>query len=961
MIATATGEIADTVSKSREPNDRSVVPASALSAGLSCLRGLFRSGIVHAFTLSLVLPVVAGMAVPTAVQAQTVEPPKKPGLTLNAQDGAVLLQVFPDNSNTGNRAATSFQYRYKTDGDYGNWRNLGSISGQASLKSYTVSGLTNGTRYTFQVRAVNTAGEGPPSNEATATPMDADITPPSLTDARFTGSTTLVLTYDEALDETSTPSRDSFALDVAGRPGPFEARTVSVTGSTVELTLDVEMDAGGRATLTYSPELSQSTIRDLGGNHARPFAEIPVLNFPAAPEQRAPGPGNGEVRLNWTPVRDGGSPVTKLQYQQREDSLGSWGETWTDIDASRLGDANGRSHVVSGLANGTAYRFRLRAVNAVGVSPPSDARSATPEAVDTTEPELVDAEVNAATLTLFWNEALDESSNPAASDFEVTGDGTQRTVDAVVVISTTLRLAIDPPAQAEEAFTVSHTPGTTPIQDPAGNAASALSEVAVRNVTGEAAAGVPRVPLMAPASHPHRQGFVRVINRSAQPGEVSIVAFDDAGVEYDPVTLSIDANEVAHFNSTDLEEGNPAKGLEGGTGPGEGEWRLELHSALDIEVLSYVRAHDGFVTSMHELAPRDGSGHRVVFMNPASNRSQVSRLRLINPGEAAAVVRIEGVDDAGEAGDGAVELTLAGGEARTLTSEALESGAGEALTGALGDGTGKWRLRVTADGPIRVMSLLRSPTGHLTNLSAVPGGSGTGVPRVPLMAPASHPHRQGFVRVINRSAQPGEVSIVAFDDAGVEYDPVTLSIDANEVAHFNSTDLEEGNPAKGLEGGTGPGEGEWRLELHSALDIEVLSYVRAHDGFVTSMHELAPRDGSGHRVVFMNPASNRSQVSRLRLINPGEAAAVVRIEGVDDAGEAGDGAVELTLAGGEARTLTSEALESGAGEALTGALGDGTGKWRLRVTADGPIRVMSLLRSPTGHLTNLSAVPPRIP
>ncbi|MDD9960853.1 MAG: hypothetical protein OXU70_02025, partial [Gammaproteobacteria bacterium] len=41
-----------------------------------------------------------------------------------------------------------------------------------------------------------------------------------------------------------------------------------------------------------------------------------------------------------------------------------------------------------------------------------------------------------------------------------------------------------------------------------------------------------------------------------------------------------------------------------------------------------------------------------------------------------------------------------------------------AVEGALGDGTGKWRLKVASDMPIHVMSLLRSPTGHLANLSA---------------------------------------------------------------------------------------------------------------------------------------------------------------------------------------------------------------------------------------------------
>jgi len=261
-----------------------------------------------------------------------------------------------------------------------------------------------------------------------------------------------------------------------------------------------------------------------------------------------------------------------------------------------------------------------------------------------------------------------------------------------------------------------------------------------------------------------------------------------------------------------------------------------------------------------------------------------------------------------------------------------------------------------------VRALRSSSTGHLTTRSAAQGKPAAGAAavahRVPLMPSASDPHRrQGFVRVVNHSGQAGEVSITAIDDDGRRYGPLMLDIDADETAHFNSDDLEAGNARKGLEDGTGPGEGRWRLELTSTLDLEVLSYVRTEDGFLTSMHEVAPANEAGHRVVFFNPASNTGRVSWLRLVNPGEAAVGITIEGTDDAGEAGESAVALTLPAGASRSLSAQALESGQGASLSGGLGDGTGKWRLNVSAPQPIRVMSLLSSSTGHLTNLSAAP----
>ena len=478
------------------------------------------------------------------------------------------------------------------------------------------------------------------------------------------------------------------------------------------------------------------------------------------------------------------------------------------------------------------------------------------------------------------------------------------------------------------------------------------------------AGGVYRIPLFAAASNPlGRQGFVRIVNRSDRAGEVQIEAVDDSGTSAGPVTLPIGANETKHFNSDDLEDGNAGKGIEEGTGPPEeGNWRLELTSDLDLEVLSYMRTtDDGFLTSLHDLVPRTETGHRVVTFNPGRNRNQVSWLRLVNPGDEAAEVRIEGLDDKGRSADEAVEVTVPAGASRMLSAAEIESG-GDDFTGALGTGSGKWQLMVSSEEAIEAMSLLSSPTGHLTNLSGVPDNAEPGdddattAHTVPLFPSASDPQgRQGFVRVINRHGQAGQVSIEAWDDAGTYRGPVALSIRANETVHFNSVDLEDGNAEKGLsEGIEAPVMGDWRLRLSSTLDLDVLAYIRTGDGFLTSMHDVVPSTEAGHRVVTFNPGNNEKQVSGLRLINPGDAAAEVTIEGTDDKGASPGSAVVLSLAGGASRTLTARELESGEGEGLSGGLGDGAGKWRLVVTSDEPVQAMSLLSTPTGHLTNLS-------
>ena len=271
---------------------------------------------------------------------------------------------------------------------------------------------------------------------------------------------------------------------------------------------------------------------------------------------------------------------------------------------------------------------------------------------------------------------------------------------------------------------------------------------------------------------------------------------------------------------------------------------------------------------------------------------------------------------------------------------------------------GAWRSRCVAGcagarGAVLAVAVLCAVTTGVSSVGALAAAESAQV--IPLFTSASDPEREGFARVINHSERGGTVRIVAIDDTGKEYGPIELSLGARESAHFNSRDLEKGNASKGLSDGLGAGQGSWRLRLYSGLDIEPSAYVRTRDGFVTTMHEVVREAAMGHHVMIFNPGSNRAQRSRLRLINPTGEEVEVTIEGRDDAGAPGRaGAVRLTLAPGQARAVGALEFETG-GEGFTGSLGDGYNKWQLFVSADRPIHVMSLLQSPTGHLSNLSA------
>ncbi len=231
---------------------------------------------------------------------------------------------------------------------------------------------------------------------------------------------------------------------------------------------------------------------------------------------------------------------------------------------------------------------------------------------------------------------------------------------------------------------------------------------------------------------------------------------------------------------------------------------------------------------------------------------------------------------------------------------------------------------------------------------------------IPLFLPADAPEtgaagrQQGFLRVINRSAQAGVAQIVAHDDGGTRHGPVELALDAHATVHLNSDDLENGNTGKGLDGALGGGRGNWRLVLASeTLDLEPLAYVRTRgDGLLIAMNGSAAEVDNGvHLVPVFNPASNPNQRSSLRIANLDDARAEVEIAGRDDDGQPGAAAVATTVPARGAIQLTAVDLEEM-------GLGDGAGKWSLTVTANRRVRVVSLMDTPSGHLANLSAARP---
>ena len=503
-------------------------------------------------------------------------------------------------------------------------------------------------------------------------------------------------------------------------------------------------------------------------------------------------------------------------------------------------------------------------------------------------------------------------------------------------------------------------------------------------------------PRFLPASDA-RMGFLRVINNEDEHVFVSI---DRQGDDRSPVKATVVSQGARHFNAFDLQDGNLDKQISArdawGALPTDDPWSLESRSAWDVDVMAYTRTADGMVTPAGAEVPfvKDGMDdvRDVFFFNPASNYRQVSLLQLTNLIHPANVkVRIEGMDDAGNVSEVEVSMYDNSWSMVTLTAADLEEGTGLGVSGALGDGVGKWRLRITADpepladiykeNPVaRVVNLLESPTGHLLNLSGPASQlsaaeAGQVTKDVPLFLAVSE-SRMGFLRLANESDREAQVKLTAIRENGSEAGSFWIPLAPNEARHFSARDLQEGNPGKGIAEDESLGDLEdgenWRLRLESESDFEVQAYSRTEDGLVSDTTQVVSRqidnDQGLYRVPFFNPGSIYRQRSLLRVTNLIHPEAVtLHMEGMDDTGRVSS--VEIRMEERETVTLSAADLEAGMGRGLTGALHDGHGKWRLKLTTDadttssqqssgGPVvrvvRVMSLLESPTGHLINLS-------
>lgn len=95
--------------------------------------------------------------------------------------------------------------------------------------------------------------------------------------------------------------------------------------------------------------------------------------------------------------------------------------------------------------------------------------------------------MNGSTLTLVYDEVLDNGSIPDISDFVISGG---HIVTSVTVVGNQVVLTISPAVTYNEVITINYTPGLDPIRDLAGNNSISLSLHSVNNLTPASGGGI---------------------------------------------------------------------------------------------------------------------------------------------------------------------------------------------------------------------------------------------------------------------------------------------------------------------------------------------------------------------------------------------------------------------------------------------------------------------------------------
>ena len=249
---------------------------------------------------------------------------------------------------------------------------------------YTLTGLTNGTKYYFVVTAVSSSssgsGESAPSSQVSCT---ADPLPTGVTATAGDGQATIAWT--------PMSGATSFNIYWATKTGVTPATGTKITGAANPYTLNAQSNNGTKLTNGTTYYFVVTAISSDGESaastevNAVPTATPP----PAAPTGVTSVAGDLQATISWTLM-----PNTNSYNIYWSTTTGV-----TPANGTKIASATD-PYILTGLTNETTYYFVVTAVNGNGESAPSSEASCKPMQP---VPQGVTATPGSGQITIAWS------------------------------------------------------------------------------------------------------------------------------------------------------------------------------------------------------------------------------------------------------------------------------------------------------------------------------------------------------------------------------------------------------------------------------------------------------------------------------------------------------------------------------------------------------------------------------
>ncbi|HZT45897.1 MAG TPA: SwmB domain-containing protein, partial [Gaiellaceae bacterium] len=308
-------------------------------------------------------------------------------------------------------------------------------NGSAAIPGGTIT--ADGTYYW---RAKNVDSASLSSSYSATRSFVVDTTPPTISSASIDpDGVTVTVTWSENLDTSQAVSGAAFSISRNGGAGiPGTAAAVSYpTQNQTRFTLSSTVHHLDNLSLTYTKPGSGAVVRDtatptgnaaataslgnvsISNNTGNQTPNVPALVSPTSGSQLASATPSLTATFSDPDDNDTGTLTFQVCRNATCTAGGDPQQTFSSA-AGIANNTNGSASVPASLADGTYY-WRAKATDSSSAS--SGYSTTQSFVVDTTAPTISSASVAAdgATVTVTWNEPLDQTQAVAGSAFSVNG------------------------------------------------------------------------------------------------------------------------------------------------------------------------------------------------------------------------------------------------------------------------------------------------------------------------------------------------------------------------------------------------------------------------------------------------------------------------------------------------------------------------------------------------------------